>query len=578
MEHPFGWLSLLPPAVAILLAIVTQRVVPSLLVGILVGGLVLEHGSLLPAVSNSLTIHLWPTLADWGKLRVFAFTLLMGSMIGIVNRCGGMRGLVNVVSVWARNRREGQMVVWALGLFVFFDDYANTLLLGTTLRPLTDRLRISRQKLAYLVDSTAAPVAGLAVVSTWVAVEIGYIQDGLDKLPIDGQWNAFAIFVQSIPYRFYVLWALLFIPIVAWLGRDMGPMLHAERNSLRSGPRATRDSIRNDSHSHYSQISARWYNAIVPIGVTVGSIMYLLYSTGRAQFPAGADPTIWKVLGESNSYSSLFWGALAGAVVAAAMSALQRLLSLRQIVEAAAHGARLMVPALIILWLASSLSSMAGNKPSKAGEAISQDTPSAAMEGLVRGPDQDDPSRSLEAANPYPYSSYRLYTGSYLGELLEENLPVWTLPTLVFLLSVVVAFSTGTSFGTMGIIMPLAIPLVHSMLTSNGNQLPAADPIFLAAISGVLAGAIFGDHCSPISDTTVLSSQASGCDHVAHVRTQLPYALLVGAVSIVCGTLPIGLGVPVWVLLPLGPVLLAVLLRVLGKPVVDQPIHSSSSG
>ena len=563
MEHPFGWLSLIPPVVAILLAIVTQRVVPSLLVGIFAGGFVLEHGSLLPAVSNTLTIHLWPTLADGSKLKVFAFTLLMGSMIGIVNRCGGMRGLVDVVSRWARSRRGGQIVVWCLGLFVFFDDYANTLLLGTTLRPLADRLRISREKLAYLVDSTAAPVAGLALVSTWVAVEIGYIQEGLDKLPVEQQWNAFAIFVQSVPYRFYVIWALLFVPIVAWLGLDMGPMLQAERRSVQGhlGTVQTEETVRIDPNLPNGQTPARWYNAVVPIAITVGAIMYLLYATGRAQFGADAHPSMWEVLGESNSYSSLFWGALAGALVAALLSSLQRLLTIRQILEAAASGARLMVPALIILWLASSLSSMAGNRPSAAGQE--------AAEVLLTDSDAN-PTEAISARpSDYPYSAYRLYTGSYLGELLEESLPVWLLPTLVFLLSVVVAFSTGTSFGTMGIIMPLAIPLVHSMLSLSGAQIPPTHPIFLAAVSSVLAGAIFGDHCSPISDTTVLSSQASGCNHVAHVRTQLPYALLVGAVSIVCGTLPIGLGVPVWLLLPLGPLLLAVSLRTLGKPVTD---------
>ena len=572
MEHPFGWLSLLPPVVAILLAIVTQRVVPSLLVGIFAGGFVLEHGNPLPAVSNTLTIHLWPTLADSSKLRVFAFTLLMGSMIGIVNRCGGMRGLVDVVSGWARNRRGGQIVIWCLGLFVFFDDYANTLLLGTTLRPLADRLRISREKLAYLVDSTAAPVAGLALVSTWVAVEIGYIQDGLDKLPMEQEWNAFALFVQSIPYRFYVVWALLFVPIVAWFGRDMGPMLHAERLSVQGhvGPAQTDEPVRRDPTSPSAQTPARWYNAVVPIAITVGAIMYLLYATGRAHFGADADPTMWEVLGESNSYSSLFWGALAGALVATLLSLLQRLLTIRQILEAAGFGARLMVPALVILWLASSLSSMAGNRPSAADQKLAEVQ-------LIESDEKPSEGRA-NRPNEYPYSAYRLYTGNYLGKLLEETLPMWLLPTLVFLLSIVVAFSTGTSFGTMGIIMPLAIPLVHSMLSSGGELVSPTHPIFLAAVSSVLAGAIFGDHCSPISDTTVLSSQASGCNHVAHVRTQLPYALLVGAVSIVCGTLPIGLGVPVWLLLPLGPLVLAVLLRILGKPVADQPLQSFSNG
>ena len=227
-EHPFGWLSLLPPLVAIALAIATRRIVLSLVVGIFAGSLVMSGGDLLTAVYHTWETHLWRTFTDPGKLRVFSFTLLMGAMVGVISASGGMRGLVDLVSPFASNRRRGQLATWMMGLLVFFDDYANTMLLGSTLRPICDRLRISREKLAYLVDSTAAPVAGLAPLSTWVAVEIDYIGNGLDSIGDDGL-SAFALFLASIPYRFYIWSALLLVPMVAFLGRDFGAMVGAER-------------------------------------------------------------------------------------------------------------------------------------------------------------------------------------------------------------------------------------------------------------------------------------------------------------------------------------------------------------
>ncbi len=190
MPHPYGILSLLPPVVAIVLAIVTRRAALSLVVGIFFGAMVTTGGNPMTALHDTLEINLWPTLVDEGKMRVFSFTLLMGAMVGIICRSGGMKGLVNCISPLARGRRSGQMTTWALGLLIFFDDYANTILLGNTLRPLCDRLRISREKLAYLVDSTAAPVAGLALVSTWVAVEIDYVKDGLAMLPAATEMKA----------------------------------------------------------------------------------------------------------------------------------------------------------------------------------------------------------------------------------------------------------------------------------------------------------------------------------------------------------------------------------------------------
>ncbi|MEE2639115.1 MAG: Na+/H+ antiporter NhaC family protein [Planctomycetota bacterium] len=722
-EHPYGWLSLVPPLAAIVLAILTRRVIVSLLLGIFFGALILKNWEVPQAISHMCSDHLWQQLTDGDTLHVFFFTILMGTMVGMINRAAGMRGLVNALTPLASNRKRGQLTTWFLGLFVFFDDYANTMLLGNTLKPLTDRLRIAREKLAYLVDSTAAPVAGLALISTWVAGEIGYVQAGLDSLPVGDSWNAFSIFVQSIPYRFYVLFALLFVPVVALLGRDFGPMLKAEKNAIRQGIDTSTErkgaqgtEIHVDPTAADPETPARWFNAVIPIFVTVGAVIYFLYTSGAEN----TDSTkLMDIFGESSSYSSLLWGALWGAGTAYVLIAVQRLLTFGELHQAAADGARLMVPALMVLWLAQCMSGMTKNQApddshrsvvsalmdagveddeivSRVANTMNSDdrhpaqlldtcrllidrryqiyrtqldeelksmrenlkveqfstlqkrmqlveeaafkkmtvdlqpllsniqTPAkfqAYLEFLIRGSEeeisllkkrlvyseaysqetsfllarwqtnleQDGKSVPLLKGEmqglEYQTFEYRflfrqskLYTGDFLSEklaslregdgLIADHF-VALLPTLVFVLASLVAFSTGTSWGTMGIVMPLVIPLAYSQLTAGGETVLASDPVLLCCVGSVLAGAIFGDHCSPISDTTVLSSQASGCDHVAHVRTQLPYAILVGLVSILFGTLPIGYGVPVWVLLPCGIIAMIGSLWILGSKVED---------
>jgi len=634
MEHPYGWLSLLPPVAAILLAITTRRVVASLLGGVFMGAFILAAANAsgnaaalaatpFTAVSQTVSVFLWPVLVSESKLYVAAFTLLMGAMVGIVNHAGGMRGLVDVVAQWANNRRRGQLTVWVLGLLIFFDDYANTILLGGTLRPLCDRLKISREKLAYLIDSTAAPVAGLALVSTWVAAEIEFVKNGIDKLPGGVDWNAYDLFVASIPYRFYVWLALILVAIIGWLNRDFGPMLTAERNAQqRDGglPQHAAGSVLEHSPAE-AGATPRWWNAVAPVLLTVGVILWLLYTTGLAAAEAdGVTSPQWQdIFGYANTNASLLWGALLGAVAAGGLALVQRILSVDQVLRAAGKGAGLMLPALAILWFASALSSMTGNSASDADSSQKQlsvaraaavlavmehnHTPPAAQVAYLleaeipasdiavaladsgKTPQQiltalaasklprkqllqaaakiDAPPAEVLAAlaahgvkldsvpRTYQHRGYRLYTGAYLGSLLDQRLPPALLPTIVFLLAAAVAFATGSSWGTMGIVMPLVIPLVYSALAGGGAP-SQYDPLLLGSIGSVLAGAIFGDHCSPISDTTVLSSQASGCDHVAHVRTQLPYAALAGVVAVVCGTLPLGYGAPVWILLPAG--------------------------
>jgi Na+/H+ antiporter NhaC len=520
-------LSLLPPVITIVLAIATRRVIPALAVGVLTGAAILSGGRPVETVRSLIADHLRGNLIGSDHLQVFAFTLLMGAMVGVLHRSGGMHGVVDRLSHLASNRRRGQLTTWLMGLVIFFDDYANTLLLGGAMRPLTDRLRISREKLAYLVDSTAAPVAGLAVVSTWVAGEIGFIVQGLQAATVTGDVNGFAIFVATIPYRFYVLLALAMVALVAWLGRDFGPMLAAERRAL--GPNATHGDqalVEIDPLAPSAETPRRWPNAVAPIIVTVAGILaWLVYTGGQSiAIPAAS---FWDRVAAGNSYEALVVGSDVGLITALLLVVFQGLMPVGKLVGTVLRGAWLMMPALMILWLAWTLAEMT---------------------------DED-----------------HLGTGEYIARLIGSDLPVALMPTLVFVLSGAIAFSTGTSWGTMGIVMPLVIPITCDLLSAAAGRPPSVeDPLLLAVIGSVLAGAIFGDHCSPISDTTVLSSQASGCQHMEHVRTQLPYALLVAAVAIVCGTLPAGFGAPAWALVGSGLVALALVVRVFGRRAEDE--------
>ena len=555
MEHPFGPWSLLPPVVAIALAITTRRVVVSILAGVACGSVILYFGALreagsIGAVYDALAAmsvdllkgRLWKSLVKPDHLRVFAFTSLMGAMVGVVSSCGGMHGVVDVLGRFASSRRRGQLTTWALGMVIFFDDYANTLLLGGTMRPLTDRLRISREKLAYLVDSTAAPVAGLAVISTWVATEISYIEEGFGN-DFDG---GFGVFIETIPYRFYVLLALAFVVLVAGLRRDFGPMLRAEREKLTTGTSpgqrgfgaADGNSDENAEALEFQldpQTPRRWYNALLPVLVVIVVTGLLLLSTGLASIrEKDGDPTLtlasqslWKVIGKGDSYVSLLYASLAGLLTAAAMCRGQRILSMARIIQAATRGAALMAPALLVLWAAWALTGV---------------------------------TDTIDPANPPS-----LGTADYLGNILRSGISHQWMPTVVFVVAAAVAFATGTSWGTMALLVPMAIQVTAELLSAETPAAAAHDPVMLATIGSVLAGAIFGDHCSPISDTTVLSSRASGCDHVAHVWTQMPYALVVGGVSILFGTIPVGFGAPVWPLLLLGVAALVVWLLVVGK-------------
>ncbi len=513
-----GWLSLLPPMVAIALALWTREVLVALAAGVFTGALLLAGGRPLEALARAVDRDVVGAVADADHAAILVFTMLLGGMVRLMVRGGGGGALAAMATRGVRDARRGQLAAWLLGVLVFFDDYANSMLVGTSLRPVTDRLRISREKLAFLVDATAAPVSSVAFVSTWVGVEVGYIAEQYRALGIGG--DPYTIFLQSLPYRFYPWLMLFFTLAVAWSGRDLGPMLRAERRA-RSGDGLFREGARpafDPGLEGTETVAPRRLLAVLPMAAVVLVALGGMAWTGyQAVVQSGGSPSVRAIFAETDSVRSLLWGALAGSLAAFVAAVLSGALRFAEAVEAWMEGLGAMLLACLILVLAWALGAQC-----KA-----------------------------------------LQTADVLVAALGGWLPAGAVPAAVFLVSGLVSFATGTSWGTMALLFPLAVPLAHEL--SGGDA-----SVTLSAVGSILAGSVWGDHCSPISDTTVLSSLASSCDHVDHVRTQLPYALLVGGVGLLLGELPVGFGVyPPWVGLLFGAVVLLVALRWLGEPVEE---------
>ena len=537
MDRPVlpGWVSLLPPIVAIALALITREVLTSLFVGIFVGCLFLTGYEPIAAAFMAANEFGRGSVSDPNNAAIILFSLMLGGMVGVITRMGGTRAIVDAVTPFATTRKRGQIVTWAAGLAVFFDDYSNSLIVGTTMRPLTDKLKISREKLAYIVDSTAAPVAAIFFVSTWIGYEVGLINDGLQLAAAQNASNpqlaaelasasGFGVFLQTIPYLFYPILALVTVLMIAVMGRDFGPMLQAERRAssggglLRPGAQPASD-MDTELFESSSAPRGRWWNGALPVVTLVVTVLAGLVVTGVGALEPDDARSLRNIFGNSDPFSPLLWGALLACIVAISLAGFQKILTLREGIDAWVSGLRAMLLAMVILVLAWSL-------------------------GAV--------TRSLN-------------TAGFLAEALSGNLPAALLPVTTFALAAAMAFATGTSWATMAILLPLIVPLSVSLAGGLDLASGTGQAVVLGSIGSVLAGAIWGDHCSPISDTTVLSSTASSCDHVDHVRTQLPYALMVGIVAMVFGSIPSALGLPPAVSLLLGGVVIWAIIRYRGQ-------------
>lgn len=532
----YGPWVLVAPLITILLAILWRQVIPALAIGILVAAYMLAWSAApgqyadvaIGGLTTAVETFLIGAIADTDHVKIVLFTLTIGGMVGIIAANGGTAAIVGAVARWASNRRRGQLATWLAGLLVFFDDYANAMIVGPSMRPVCDRLKISRAKLAYMVDSTAAPVASIALVGTWIGAEIGFIHDGLSALTerpafledveLDKGY-AYNVFLSSIPYRFYPILALVMVLLVGLLDRDFGPMRKAERSPIK--PNATGGPT--PALPEATAQGKAWY-AGVPVLVLVVVTLGLLVLTGWLAVQGTGETArdldlIQQIVSSGDSYNSILYGALAAIAVAVVISLATRALTIAKTVDGATAAMARMFPTMIVLVLAWSLS--------------------AAMQELQLG----EVARTL---------------------LQQARFDARWLPLLIFVAACVVSFATGTSWGTMGILCPAAVTIAAGLLA----DVPPAEatPLFYASVGAVLAGAVFGDHCSPISDTTVLSSLASECSLESHVWTQMPYALTVAAVSIICGDVLCRItSVPAWAALLIGSALLLVILLAVGR-------------
>ncbi len=527
------WMSIIPPLIAILLALVLREVITSLFIGIFSGALIMGlYGdglsSILPSFLSVVDTYIIKAISDSSHISVILFSMTIAAVVSVISRNGGMRGVVNRLAPYAHDSRSGQLVIWLMGILIFFDDYANTLVVGNTMRPVADRLKISREKLAYIVDSTAAPVAAIAFITTWIGAELGYIASGLEEISQISE-TPYSIFLNSLAYSFYPILTLIFILMLIYKQRDFGSMYTVEKNAREHGViHVALEDAPDNSLSEFDVkegVKPKAYNAIVPILVIVlGAIAGMLY-TGYsenvwADTELGFFRKLSSTIGAADSFVALLWSSVSGLFVAIGMSMSQRILNLEESINTSLEGYKTMLPAMFILILAWSLA----------------------------------------------YVTEDLHTASYLKGLWSSSLSPVFIPAVVFILSALVSFSTGSSWGTMAILYPLMLPASYQIAIESGMSPDDALLIFYNVVSVILAGSVFGDHCSPISDTTILSSLASSCNHIDHVRTQLPYALTVGIVSILFGSIPSAMGVSSWILFPVSIAILYAIIHFVGKP------------
>jgi Na+/H+ antiporter NhaC len=496
-----GLLSIIPPLIAILFALIFRQVILSLILGVYVGAIFIYDYNPLTGLLRLIDKYIINSISDVSHIQILVFTLLFGGVIGLISKSGGTRGIANVITKFAKNRKSTMLSAWLSGLVIFFDDYANTLIVGNLMRPVSDKMKISREKLSFIVDATAAPVASVFIISSWIGYEVGLIQDGLIMIGSDA--NAYTTFLATIPFRFYPLVMLFFVFFISYTQRDFGPMYKAERRALVEGKIFNGKEKAKVDLSHSSEIfgnedKAKWYNGIIPILVIIfGTILGLIYTgISSLQEQGISEYGLREIISNSDSYLALLWSSFSACIVAAVMILTQKIMSLSETIDAWFIGLRSMLLAVIILVLAWAIGAI----------------------------------------------TVEMKTADYIISLIGDNISPHYLPVIIFLVAGLTSFATGTSWGTMAILMPIVIPLSHSVSGLYGLDAIESTLILQGVISSVLAGCVFGDHCSPISDTTILSSMASGCNHVDHVRTQLPYAILVGIVCMLLGDIPTAFG------------------------------------
>ena len=495
-----GLWSILPPLLTVIVALAFKDVVLALLSGIFSGLLIVNRGDVVISALQMVD-RIASSLCDAWNIRIFLFCALLGSFVAILSRTGSAYAFGS----WAANRiksRKGTMFfTFFFGILIFIDDYFNSLSVGTAMRPVCDRMKISRAKLAYLLDSTAAPICIIAPVSSWVVTVMSYVRkaEGFQELGI----SELDFFISLIPYNLYVIFTLLFVVLMIIFGFDFGPMAKAEKRALNGEGLWDKGYSQSVSEESVEQNErAKPFDMIFPLAVLVFSAVVSFpltacyaavkdgkFKTFSAAFSSSKLIDLFK---NADVSCALFYSIVFSLAVVIIWFLARRMLKLNEISASIVKGVQSMIPALVILVLAWTIGGVIRNTPAEGGVGL----------------------------------------GNYLATLVKSGFfPFLLLPLLVFLLSCLIAFSTGTSWGCMAIMIPVTMPLAVSAAQASNPSAPLTGVLFI--VSAVVGGAIFGDHASPISDTTILSATGAGCPCLEHVSTQLPYALFVAVCSAV---------------------------------------------
>ena len=539
---PLVWYSVLPPLLAITAAIATRRLFTSFSCAILLGVILSAFLTV-----ESLTINSWfqafakqavnvlkttigitsesevnaasPTISLFNG-QVIAFVILILAMISVLMVSGGLQGIVQSISKLAKGRRSAQLITILTGLMIFIDDYANTMIVGSTMRPITDQKQISREKLAFLVDATTAPVAGVAFISTWIGFELWLFSNVAESTGIAR--DSYSMFLDTLRFRFYCLMMILFVLLNALTGRDFATMRRAEMRAANTGKLLEDDAVPMTSqvlstlsHDPNAHISA--FSAIIPIAALFITLFTAFWIFG-------------------NSQDSILSWATWRAVISEVSSQEKNLTVL-----AIASGIGLLTAILCSLIFARL-------QPLKIAQAV--------LFGLRGGL---LPTVVLLLAWALKSTCDTLHTSHFLAQTVGSSIAPHWFPAVVFLLASLTSFTTGTSWGTMMLLIPTVVPIAFQL---DGHRYGLTTMICLGA---VLDGSIFGDHCSPISDTTIMSSISCSCDHLHHVRTQMPYSLTVAAMALLIGYLPAAFGMPSWICFVLATALMFIIFRFFGK-------------
>ncbi|MCF6466467.1 Na+/H+ antiporter NhaC family protein [Clostridium sp. Cult2] len=529
----FGWLSILPPLLAIVLAFVTKQVLISLFLGVFIGAIMLNGWNPFYGLLRAMDTYLVGSLSDSWNAAIIIFLLAIGGMIGVVNKMGGTMAVAEALGRRIKNPKSAQIYTYLLGILIFFDDYANALIVGPTMRPLTDKNRISKEKLSYIIDSTAAPVVGLTLISTWVGYEVGVIRNVYQSLGIDA--NYYGVFIKTLPYSYYCIFSLIFVLGILVMERDFGSMYEAEKRARITG-KLIADGAKPMTTDEITEMEIRKdiklkpSNAIVPILSLIVVAFFGLWYNGYTVLEEAVNPFTIEGMrasfGEADSSIVLLWASLISSIIAIVMGVFQKIFTVDEAFDAWVDGAKSMLFACMILVLAWSLGSVTGD----------------------------------------------VGTAEFLIGIVPENFPFAILPLIIFFISGLIAFATGTSWGTMAIVIPLALPIAYAFVQSGG------DPnLMYVSLGTVLSGAILGDHVSPISDTTIMSSMASGSDHLDHVKTQMPYALTVALVAGISYIIAGFLSPHPLIILLIGAALTIGIIRYVGKSVKQEDLKKGTA-